>query len=70
MSNVNAQLDQVEIIKELKDLDSKILSKFSEIEKATTQAKWRIKRKLRRVRTRAKIAGRARTNAAPMRAMP
>jgi hypothetical protein len=36
MSNENARLDQVEIIKELKELDSKILSKFSEIEKAKT----------------------------------
>jgi len=43
MSNVNAQLDQVEIIKELKDLDGKILSKFSEIEKATAQANGELK---------------------------
>lgn len=39
----NARLDNVEIIKELKDLDGKIVSKFSEIEKATEQANGELK---------------------------
>ena len=43
MSNENARLDQVEIIKELKDLDGKILSKFSDIEKTYEQANGEIK---------------------------
>jgi len=43
MSNENARLDNVEIIKELKDLDGKILSKFSDIEATYAQANNEIK---------------------------
>lgn len=43
MTTANAHLDQVEIIKELKDLDGKILSKFSEIEKTYERANGEIK---------------------------
>ena len=43
MSNENARLDQVEIIKELKDLDGKILSKFGDIEKTYEQANGELK---------------------------
>jgi HK97 family phage major capsid protein len=43
MTSINAQLDQVEIIKELKDLDGKILSKFGEIEKTYERANGEIK---------------------------
>ena len=43
MTEANKTLDQVEIIKELKELDGKILSKFSEIEKTTEQANGELK---------------------------
>jgi HK97 family phage major capsid protein len=43
MTTVNQALDQVEIIKELKDLDGKILSKFSDIEKTYAQANSELK---------------------------
>lgn len=43
MSESNKHLDQVEIIKELKELDGKILAKFGEIEKNTEQANGELK---------------------------
>lgn len=43
MSESNKHLDQVEIIKELKELDGKILSKFSEIEQTTERANGELK---------------------------
>ena len=43
MTEENKTLDQVEIIKELKDLDSKIVGKFSEIEKTYEQANGELK---------------------------
>ena len=43
MSTENMKVDQIEIIKELKDLDTKIVGKFTEIEKTYEQANGELK---------------------------